>query len=142
SGQRYPDVAVNQNGDFMVVWASNLQDGSDRGIFGQRFGSGGAALGVEFMINEYTLNAQTRPSIAADKSGFLVSWESNQGVGLLEVLARRYTSAGAAAGPIFQLNTYTPDDQASSAIAASGNKFVVVWQSDGQDGPDTGAFGQ
>jgi hypothetical protein len=33
----YPSVASDPAGNFVVVWASKAQDGSDSGIFGQRF---------------------------------------------------------------------------------------------------------
>jgi len=37
--QTYPSVAVDTDGDVMVVWNSKGQDGSDYGIYGQRFRS-------------------------------------------------------------------------------------------------------
>ena len=36
--QYYPSVAVDPRENFFVVWESNGQDGSARGVFGQRFG--------------------------------------------------------------------------------------------------------
>lgn len=46
-------------------------------------------------------------------------------------------------GPEFRINTFTTADQAQPSLAsdASGN-FVVVWQSDTQDGQGAGVFGQ
>ena len=38
-------VAVNREGNFVVVWQGFGQDGAGFGIFGQRFSSLGAALG-------------------------------------------------------------------------------------------------
>ena len=35
--QSYPAVAVSNSGDFVVVWHSRDQDGSEFGVFGQRF---------------------------------------------------------------------------------------------------------
>jgi hypothetical protein len=35
--EEYPVVASNPDGNFVVVWQSTVGDGSDRGIFGQRF---------------------------------------------------------------------------------------------------------
>src|SRR5688500_18121745 len=68
-------VAVDPSGNFVVVWGS--QDGSGRGIFGQRHDSSGTPLGLEFRINTHTLFNQAGPSVAADSSGkFVVVWES------------------------------------------------------------------
>ena len=49
SDQRSPDVALDGDGDFVVVWTSAGQDGSQGGAFGRRFGSAGGALGSEFL---------------------------------------------------------------------------------------------
>jgi hypothetical protein len=38
SGQQWPKVASDANGNFVVAWTSYGQDGSYSGIFGQRFG--------------------------------------------------------------------------------------------------------
>jgi hypothetical protein len=42
--QTKPDVARLSNGGFVVAWESNLQDGSQRGVYGQRFNAGGARV--------------------------------------------------------------------------------------------------
>jgi hypothetical protein len=36
--QLYPWVSADPAGNFVVVWSSNLQDGSGLGVFGQRYG--------------------------------------------------------------------------------------------------------
>ena len=46
-------------------------------------------------------------------------------------------------GPEFRVNTYTTSTQASPSVASDPNgNFVVVWQSDGQDGSGYGVYGQ
>jgi len=70
-------------------------------------------------------------------------------LGLLGTLALAVLPAPAGAQPVgseFQINTYTLGNQRpkpGNAIAADelGN-FVVVWQSDAQDGSAYGVFGQ
>jgi hypothetical protein len=45
--------------------------------------------------------------------------------------------------PEFRINTYTPGNQARPSVAVdSSGAFVVVWQSDAQDGSGAGVFGQ
>ena len=41
-------VAMDADGDFVVVWSSDLQDGSDSGVFGQRFNAAGVPQGSSF----------------------------------------------------------------------------------------------
>ncbi len=46
-------------------------------------------------------------------------------------------------GPEFQVNSYTTSFQRSPAVAADGSgNFVVAWESYGQDGANSGVFGQ
>ncbi|NWF88172.1 MAG: hypothetical protein HXY50_01785, partial [Ignavibacteriaceae bacterium] len=53
--QTNPAVAIRDNGDFIVVWDSWFQDGSDRGVFAQIFTADGGKLGMEFKVNNTTL---------------------------------------------------------------------------------------
>ena len=71
---RSPSVAVDSSGSFVVVWSSsepNNGDSSFRSIQGRRFLSDGSSLGAKFLVNEYTTNSQTLPSIAMSSSGGL-----------------------------------------------------------------------
>ncbi len=52
-------VAMDADGDFVVVWCSAGQDpDGSSGIYGQRFNSVGLKVGSEFHINSTTANAQ------------------------------------------------------------------------------------
>jgi hypothetical protein len=35
--QRYPEIAMRPNGDFVVTWISKLQDGDNDGIYARVF---------------------------------------------------------------------------------------------------------
>jgi len=61
--QTGPSVASDPSGNFLVVWKSDLQDGSSDGVFAQRYGSTGEPRGPEFRVNTYTPNDQTNPSV-------------------------------------------------------------------------------
>jgi len=146
SAQGQPAVAADPAGDFVVVWSSAGQDGSNLGVFGQRFASSGAPLGPEFRVNTYTTDLQYAPSVAADSAGnFVVAWSSGGGYGgtPADVFGQRYASDGTPIGPEFQINTFTTSAQTRAAVAAdpAGN-FVVTWDSYGQDGSVTGVYGQ
>jgi len=146
--QNYPDVAIDSVGNFCVVWHSWLQDGGDRGVYGQRFSASGAKLGAEFRVNTVTAMSQARPAIDMGSNGqFVVVWESrNQdsavpaGYGLY---GQRYAADATAAGGEFQINTYTNDYQWLGDVAMCTNGgFVVVWCSWRQDGSDGGIYGR
>src|SRR5207253_720722 len=142
SNQFLPSLDLDSLGNFVIAWESDGQDGSDWGVFGQRYASTGAPLGAEFRVNTYTTNYQYSPSVAADSSGnFVVVWTgANWQPG---IFGQRYASSGAPLGPEFRVNTYTMSNESvpSVAVGSSGN-FVVVWTSFGQDGSLDGIFGQ
>jgi hypothetical protein len=138
-------VAFDGAGNFVVVWESREQDGSQGGVFGQRYATSGTPLGPEFRVNTVTVFYQNEPAVAAAASGdFVVVWASPQQDGSLSgVFGQRYAGSGAPSDPEFRVNTYTTSGQNLPAVAAdpSGN-FVVVWSSNGQDGSSLGVFGQ
>lgn len=145
SDQRFPSVAIDENGNFIVVWWSDGPDGSQRSAQGQRFDSVGAAVGGEFQINSYTTNSQGAPSVAMERNGdFVVLWESyRQDGSSWSVQGQQFDAAGIAVGGEFQVNSYTTNDQGGPSVAmdAEGN-FAVVWNSLGQDGDDFSVQGQ
>ncbi len=127
-----PSVATSTGGDFALVWTSvGTQDGSEAGVFGQRFNAAGARLGGEFQVNSYTTGYQSAPAAAMDRQGrMVVVWHSRgqDGSGW-GVFGRRFDAAGAPVGADFQVNTYTTGFQTTPTVAAdeSGN-FVVIWE--------------
>src|SRR5689334_21844263 len=64
--QFVPRLAADADGDFVVVWESNTQDGSSNGVYAQRYSSSGSPLGGEFSVNTYTTSAQSNPAVAMD----------------------------------------------------------------------------
>lgn len=74
--QAVPRIGADADGDFVVLWESEGQDGSDLGVYGQRFSAGGAALGGEFRVNAATAGAQRLGGVAIDADGdFTALWE-------------------------------------------------------------------
>jgi len=152
--QAYPAIALAGNGDFVVVWTSNLQDGSGTGVFARRFNSAGGPQASEFQVNSYTTGSQAGavvppgnagPSIAAEPNGdFVVVWHdlSQEGVGANGgVFGRRFDSAGTALAVEFHVNTYTTSSQVYPFVDVDGDgDFVVTWQSFDQDGAQFGIF--
>ena len=110
SSQVDPRVAMDANGDFVVVWESQGQEaGGLNGIYAQRYNSAGVAQGTEFHVNSATTTIVILPTIAMDSTGdFVIGWsslpEDGDGYG---VYAQRYNSSGVAQGSEFQVNTFT-----------------------------------
>ena len=147
SYQLHPSVATDSLGNFVVVWESTAQDGSGRGVFGQRYGNSGSPLGSEFRVNTYTTGWQSRPDVVADASGnFVVVWSSGGPPDPTGgVFGQRYASSGTPLGSEFRVNTYTTNFQGHASVAAdtgSLGNFVVAWADNEQDGSWWGIFGQ
>ncbi len=142
--QSTPDVAMKGTGEFVVVWHDSGRDGSGYGVYGQRYDAGGAALGGEFQVNTFTSSYQQFPKVAMDSAGnFTVVWQSDQDGSSWGVYGQRYNVDGTVDGSEFRVNTYTSSEQRVPQIAmASDGKFVVAWQSYGQDGSGFGTYAQ
>jgi hypothetical protein len=77
--QQYPQAAMNDEGEFVIVWDCRIDpdDDNQRDIFGQRFGSSGEFIGDEFQMNTYELNDQRYPAVAINGAGrFVTVWQS------------------------------------------------------------------
>lgn len=144
-GQITPSVTALSGGGFLVTWASDLQDGSSYGVYGQRYAPSGAAVGSEFRINTATQDTQDGPMAAAfSDGGFVVIWNSNlQDGGGFGVYGQRYDANGATVGSEFRVNTTTEYSQFISSVAAlSGDGFVVTWTSVSQGATSWDVYGQ
>lgn len=143
--QRAPKVAVQPDGDFVVVWQSEgptEDDASGLGIRARLFDSFGAPASDEFQVNSFTLDDQLAPDVAtfAD-GGFVIAWQSEGSLGSdsseLSVQARLFSSLGAPLGEQFQVNSYSTWNQREPAVAAdSTGTFAVTWTSEGSIGSD------
>jgi len=120
-GQIDPAVAMDRLGNFVVVWESFYQDGSEGGIFAQRFDSSGMPTGNEFQVNTFTTGAQGYPEIAMNQSGnFVVVWESTYQDGSQGgISAQRFDGSGTPLGTEFQVNSYTWTVPSSRADAGA-----------------------
>ena len=138
------DIGTDAAGNFVVVWVSpHLSGNGNEDIFGQRFLANGSAVGDEFLINSYMTGRQESPAVAVAPGGeFVVAWNSDttsHAEHRSGVVARRFESDATPMGSEFQVNTYTTEKQRFPVVAmdAEGD-FLVVWESDGSFGTDSG----
>jgi len=136
--QRYPAIAMDSDGDFVVVWMDEALDASGWGIYGRRFDKNGTPLGFEFLINSRgTLGHQKNPVVAMDKVGnFTVVWTHHALDGsIFSIRGRRYNNSGAALSTIFDVSTASTNYQGYPTIGIDDDgDFVVAWQQLGLDG--------
>ncbi len=141
--QRSPDVDMDDNGDFTVVWMSYGEDNDGWGVYARRYNSDGTAKANDWRVNSTQTGNQMHPRVAVDDDGDIwFVWSDDDGDGF-GVRGRHYTSAGAATSSPYWINTTTAGHQAHPDIACDANgNFTVVWQSHGQDGDGKGIFAQ
>jgi hypothetical protein len=101
--------------------------------------------GGEFQVNTYTTGLQGGSAVAMDRHGqFVVVWTSaGQDGSSYGMFGQRYDAAGSPLGDEFQVNAYTTSLQTQPGVAVdAAGRFVVVWQSQGQDGDSGAVIGQ
>ena len=133
------------DGGFLIVWESNGQDGDQEGIYFQRYDAAGNAVGSETAVNTTTTDRQTDPEVSAlANGGFVIVWESEaQDTDGRGVYARTYDAAGTATSGEVLVNSHVAGDQDTAMpVFLTGGGFVVVWESNGQDGSDDGVYFQ
>ena len=143
-----PAVAMDADGNFVVVWNSRGSfgtDSSDHSIQGQRYAADGSPAGGQFQVNTYTTGFQYKASVAMDADGdFVVAWHgasAGTDVSGLSVQGQRYAADGSPVGGEFQVNTFTSSEQSYPSVAAAADgHFVVAWRSEGSFGTDTSGF--
>ena len=139
--QRAVDHDVD--GNYVVVWTSDSQDGNGRGIYARRFDANGVALSGEIAVNAYTNNQQQFAQVVSDDAGnFIVVWTSAQQDGGGDgVYARIFRADGTPLSGDIQVASTSAGDQSNAAVAAnrSTGEFVVTWQGNGA-GDSQGIF--
>eukprot|EP01060_Flectonema_neradi_P035216 TRINITY_DN6412_c0_g1_i1.p1 TRINITY_DN6412_c0_g1~~TRINITY_DN6412_c0_g1_i1.p1 ORF type:complete len:695 (+),score=132.71 TRINITY_DN6412_c0_g1_i1:43-2085(+) len=146
--QKDPDVAglqgANAN-EFVVTWASKLQDGTDFGIRAQRFDLNGNMIGDEFSVNTFHDGRQRQPSISSfSDGGYVIAWDSfGQDSSEYGVYAQIFDASHNMVGNEIAVNTHTDLDQREPAVVVLCNGgFVVTWTSWLQDGSKAGVYYQ
>ena len=82
---------MDADGDFVITWTSNDQDGNG-GASMPASHAAGVAKGGETLVNTTTAGDQEYSSVAMDaKGGFVVGWTGNGPGDTLGVFGQRFT---------------------------------------------------
>jgi uncharacterized protein (TIGR02145 family) len=132
--QKNPDIAMDVNGNFVVVWMDD-NGINDRDIEYRRFDAGGNPLSSDALVNgPITSDEHVSPSVAMTPSGeFIVTWQydSNEN-NIWGIWARRFSSNGTPIGNMFPLNPTSSHDQQNAKVSVnSGGDFIIVWADEG-----------
>ena len=140
-----PSIAMDKDGNFVVAWDGDPDRASLDDIHARCYDPNGTAVGEQFIVNTTIEGPQQNPQVAINNRGrFVIVWDSkiDPNINERDIFAQRYYNSGRPIGGEFQVNTFMVDDQKRPAIAIGENrKFVMAWQSYGQDGSGYGVFG-
>ena len=138
NSQDRQSVTALPDGEFIVAWASWLQEGNNGyEVYAQRFDSDGDPVGVETRINTTITENQSHPELATlEDGGYVVIWNSFGHDGYRGgIYGQRFDANGVAVGTEFLVNTITDGDQANAQIVAlTDGGFLVMWNTELQDG--------
>ena len=128
--QTGPEIAVLADGNFVIAWRSNLEDGSGLGVYYQLFSAAGAKIGAETRIATETLGAQTYVRVEAlIGGGFTAFWSGPDADGNYSNFQRTYLpeSGSGTAGD----DVINGSDNANTFTGLAGNDTM-----DGRGGND------
>jgi hypothetical protein len=130
-------VALDGDGDYVVVWQGETSPGSGIfNVFGRQFTAEGApSVNGQFQINTTAATEElnmSKPSVAMDSTGnFIVTWASGNGSND-DIYARRYSASGSALTGQFLVSSASPsttrENRPTIAMSPAG-RFVIAWAS-------------
>ena len=144
STQRAPSIDTDASGNAVVVWESrNDILNNNWTIFARRYNAAGQSVTAEIPVSQTTAGEQRRPVVALDPLGnFVVTWYAagRDGSGHA-VLARLFDAAGNPLGGEFLVNQFVFGDQTFPWVDRDAQgRFLIAWQSEGQDGSLAGIY--
>jgi len=154
NNQKWSNVDMDTDGDFVVTWSSygqedNGQLGLGYGVYARQFDSLGQPIAPEFQVNVTTAGNQQFSSVAVDSiGGFVVAWTSDQnGIGD-DIITRSFNSDGSPQegllGGELRVNQIVDGNQRYPDVDMNlaGTQFVITWSSSGEDGSGWGVYGR
>ncbi len=138
--QGYQEVAVLDDGSFVVVWESYGDPSThDDDVVARLFSADGTAIGFDFLVNTYTTGNQRDPDVAVLTSGdFIVVWDSagqNEPAGFRGIHGQRFDASGSRVGSELLIAETNAGDQNDAVVAAqTNNGWVVAWETEHQAG--------
>ena len=128
--QIFSNVAMNKDGQFVMVWQSENQDGDGDGIYGSLYDNLGETVRTEFLINTTTAGSQQFPKVAIDSSGcFVVVWQGPLAGNNTSIFAQTFDSLGVATGSEIVVNSSSDNQSRPSVVTWDDGGFLITWES-------------
>lgn len=141
-----PEVAAWPDGRFIVVWYDLFADDEGDAALAQIFDSDGEPIAPFFVVNTFTAGEQREVATAVLANDHaVVVWGSGgaaqQDGSQVGIFAQIVDRNGAKVGPEMPVNTFTSGVQrAPQVVADPQGGFLVLWNSEEQDGDGNGVY--
>jgi len=132
--QYFSVVTSFSDGGWVVVWSGKGAEDTDTlSIYQQRYDADGNAVGGETLVNTYTADSQSNPTVTTLKDGgWVVAWDGAGSGDSQGIWLQRYDSEGNTVGSETLVNTTSDGDQSAAVITAlSDGGWVVTWTDTG-----------
>ena len=129
---RYPNVAIDPNGNFTIVWIEGTSPNFS--IMARLYDTHGTPISEPFKVNTDKISSFTQPVIVTDSTGcFLITWDGDPKLASNDdIHARIYEPNGTPTGEQFVVNsTLEKAQQNPQAAINDSGEFVIVWDSEG-----------
>jgi cysteine-rich repeat protein len=138
-----PSIALAPDGSGVACWGGQIIPGPEEEVACTLYDPAGDPWSREIRINEFATDQQFHTSVSmAGDGSFVVVWESEgQDTSYSGIYGRLMHADGTPVGPEFRINqVYLGDQMFPSMAMAPDGGFVVVWESEDQDGDGFGIF--
>jgi hypothetical protein len=145
TGCMYPDVGMQANNDFAVVWRQQ-RNGCRTNIMLRRYFANGEPIELPIVVDSNQCHVDATPYVASDSAGNLVvAWQDDDGdpQWLSDLKARRYDPAGRPVGEEFKINDGDKNVLlVTTPVALNNNGLVGFLWSELWQTPDSGSLRQ
>jgi len=128
-----PDVAVFDDGSFIVVWQDDKDGNGYYQIACRKFNSLGQPLSKEIIVNSNYNGQQLNPKVVASKNGsFVITWDDDKDKNnYFQIHAAVFNKNCKKVVGDFAVNSVSDGNQRKPNIAMdSNNNYFVVWEDD------------
>ncbi|MFO7891311.1 MAG: T9SS type A sorting domain-containing protein [bacterium] len=124
-----PDIGMDRNGNFVIVWQDYRNKHSD--IYAQRVDANGNVIGPNFKVNDDKGSVyQYTPKIAMNDTGnTVIVWRDKRN-GHSDIYLQRYNANGSAVSTNIRVNDDTTSSEQSNPVIDINKKgnFVIAWK--------------
>ena len=133
--QKYPLVAMDADGDFVVTWTGFRQDIPEwSDVYARKFNHSTSAWGSDFIVNTHQGGTHYRSSIAMGPQGeFVIAWTSTiqeppKPFKFVDsgIYAQRFNAAAQPQGQEFHVNTETDGSQGFPSVSMNAVREFVI----------------